>query len=67
MARRVCRSATRPTVRPALEQEFGYTNPMHVPKLEKIVVNMGVGEALADAKKLDAAAEELTRSPARSR
>ena len=47
-------------IRPALQQEFGYANPMDVPKLEKIVVNMGVGEALSDAKKIDAAAKELT-------
>jgi len=47
-------------VRPALMQEFGYKNPMQVPKLEKIVINMGVGEAAADQKKLDAAVAELT-------
>src|SRR5579875_3698897 len=48
------------TVRPALQKEFGYTNPMQVPKLEKIVINMGVGEAAGDQKKLDAAVGELT-------
>ena len=37
-------------------QEFGYKNPMQVPRLEKIVVNMGVGEAVQDSKKIDAAA-----------
>jgi large subunit ribosomal protein L5 len=47
-------------VRGKLQQEFGYNNPMRVPKLEKIVVNMGVGEATGDQKKLDAAVEELT-------
>jgi large subunit ribosomal protein L5 len=47
-------------VRTKLQQEFGYTNPMQVPKLEKIVLNMGVGEATGDQKKLDAAVEELT-------
>jgi large subunit ribosomal protein L5 len=47
-------------VRAKLQQEFGYKNPMQVPKLEKIVLNMGVGEATADQKKLDAALEELT-------
>ena len=47
-------------IRKALTDEFGYTNPMDVPRLEKIVVNMGVGEALSDAKKIDAAAKELT-------
>jgi large subunit ribosomal protein L5 len=47
-------------IRNALTTEFGYTNPMDVPRLEKIVVNMGVGEALSDGKKIDAAAKELT-------
>ncbi len=44
---------------PELVSEFGYQNPMRVPKLEKIVVNMGVGEASQDRKKIDSAAEEL--------
>jgi large subunit ribosomal protein L5 len=48
------------SARPALMKEFGYTNPMQVPRLEKIVVNMGVGEAVQDAKKVEAAAGELT-------
>jgi large subunit ribosomal protein L5 len=47
-------------VRTKLQQEFSYKTPMQVPKLEKIVINMGVGEATADAKKLDAAVDELT-------
>ena len=47
------------TVRPALMQQFGYKNPMQVPRLEKIVVNMGVGEAVQDSKKVEAAAGEL--------
>ena len=47
-------------VRPALMQEFGYKNPMQVPRIEKIVVNMGVGEAVQDAKKIDAALGDLT-------
>jgi len=46
-------------VRAAMLAEFGYKNPMQVPKLEKIVINMGVGEAAADQKKLDAAVSEL--------
>ena len=46
-------------VRPALMKEFGYTNPLEVPRLDKIVVNMGVGEAVQDVKKVDAAAKEL--------
>jgi large subunit ribosomal protein L5 len=48
------------SVRPALMQEFGYKNPMQVPRLEKIVVNMGVGEAVQDSKKVEAAASDLT-------
>jgi large subunit ribosomal protein L5 len=47
-------------LRAALMQEFGYTNPMQVPRLEKIVVNIGVGEAVQDAKKIDAAVGDLT-------
>jgi large subunit ribosomal protein L5 len=48
------------TVHPALMKEFGYKNPMQVPRLEKIVVNIGVGEAVQDSKKADAAASDLT-------
>jgi large subunit ribosomal protein L5 len=47
-------------VRPELQKQFGYKNPMQVPKLEKIVINMGVGEAAGDQKKLDSAVAELT-------
>jgi large subunit ribosomal protein L5 len=47
-------------VRAAMLKEFGYKNPLEVPTLEKIVINMGVGEAAADQKKLDAAVAELT-------
>ncbi len=47
-------------IRPQLTEEFSYKNPMEVPKLEKIVINMGVGEAAADGKKLDAAVAEMT-------
>ncbi len=47
-------------IRAKLQTEFNYANPMQVPKLEKIVINMGVGEAAADQKKLDAALAELT-------
>ena len=46
-------------VRPALMKEFGYVNPMQVPRIDKIVVNMGVGDAIQDAKLLDAAVNEL--------
>lgn len=48
-------------VRPALIEEFGYKNPMQVPRLEKIVLNMGVGEAVGDSKKIKAAADDLMR------
>jgi large subunit ribosomal protein L5 len=47
-------------IRTKMQEEFGYTNPMQVPKLEKIVLNMGVGDATTDQKKLDAAVSELT-------
>src|SRR5262245_54898489 len=46
---------------PALMTHFKYTNVMAVPKLEKIVINMGLGEAIANAKILDTAADELGR------
>lgn len=45
---------------PALTKEFSYTSPMEVPRLEKIVLNMGLGEAIQNIKVLDAAVEELT-------
>ena len=48
------------TVAPALAKEFGYTSPMQVPKLSKIVINMGVGEASQDKKKIEGAVKELT-------
>ena len=48
------------TVKPALIKEFGYVNPMQAPRLDKIVLNMGVGEGVADRKKVEAAAKELT-------
>ena len=46
-------------LRKQLQEQFGYANPMQVPKLEKIVLNMGVGEAAGDQKKLDAAVAEM--------
>jgi large subunit ribosomal protein L5 len=46
-------------VKPALIKEFGYENPMQAPRLEKIVINMGVGEGTQDGKKVDAAANDL--------
>jgi large subunit ribosomal protein L5 len=47
-------------ITPALMSKFNYTSVMQVPKLEKIVINMGVGDAVANAKALDTAVEELT-------
>ncbi len=46
---------------PALSKEFGYTNVMAIPKLQKIVVNMGLGEATSNAKLADVGADELGR------
>ncbi len=47
-------------IRPELMKQFSYGNPFQVPKLSKIVINMGVGEAAHDSKKMDAAVAELT-------
>lgn len=47
-------------IRAALKEEFGYKNDMQIPRLDKIVLNMGVGEAVKDTKKVKTAAEELT-------
>jgi len=47
------------TVRPALMKEFGYKNALEVPRLEKIVVNMGVGEGVQDVKNVTAAAKDI--------
>ena len=49
------------TAVPALTKEFGYTNMMAVPKLERVVVNMGLGEATQNAKLIDAGADDLAR------
>jgi large subunit ribosomal protein L5 len=46
---------------PALKQEFGYENPMAIPRIEKIVINMGLGEATSNAKIADVGADEITR------
>ncbi|HZI18252.1 MAG TPA: 50S ribosomal protein L5 [Pyrinomonadaceae bacterium] len=46
-------------IAPALAREFGIENPMAVPKVEKVVINMGMGEAIANAKVIDTAADEL--------
>jgi large subunit ribosomal protein L5 len=46
---------------PGLKKEFGYTNVMAIPKLEKVVVNMGLGEATQNVKLIDAGADEVGR------
>ncbi len=50
----------RSEVVPALKQKFGYTNPMEIPKLEKIVINMGLGDCKDNAKSLELAVSELS-------
>ena len=49
------------TIRPALQQQFNYSNIHQIPRLDKIVLNMGVGEAVADSKKIDAAVSDMTK------
>jgi large subunit ribosomal protein L5 len=49
------------TIRPKLMQEFGYSNKYATPALEKIVINMGIGEGVADSKKVTSAANDLTK------
>ena len=46
-------------VRPALMEKFGYKNILEVPKIEKIIINMGVGEAVRDSKKIEHATRDL--------
>ena len=50
----------RETVLPTLQGELGHANPMRVPRLDKVVVNMGVGDALKDGRMLEAAVDDLT-------
>lgn len=59
MAARI-RERYRDEVRPVLLKEFGYSNELQAPKLEKIVINIGVGEAITNNKALDAAVDDLT-------
>ena len=54
------RQRYRDEVVPALTKEFSYSNPMQVPRLSKIVVNVGLGEALTNAKAIDAAVSDIT-------
>ncbi|MFN0024998.1 MAG: 50S ribosomal protein L5 [Parvularculaceae bacterium] len=49
------------TIRGSLQKQFGYTNVMMTPRLEKIVINMGVGDAVNDRKAVDQAAEDLMK------
>ena len=49
----------RETVRAAMKEEFGYKNDMMIPRLDKVVLNMGVGEAVGDSKQVKAAFDEL--------
>ena len=55
------RAQYKDTIRPALKEEFGYKNDMQIPRLDKIVLNMGIGEATADTKKVRSAEADLTR------
>ena len=48
-------------VAPALQKEFGYANVMAIPKVQKVVINMGLGEATSNAKLADVGAEELSK------
>lgn len=50
----------RSSLRDALREQFGYANPMEVPCLDKVVLNMGVGEAVADSKKIENASRDMT-------
>ena len=50
----------RETIRAAMKEEFGYKNDMQIPRLDKIVLNMGIGEAVKDTKKVKQGAEELS-------
>jgi large subunit ribosomal protein L5 len=54
------RTVYRDSIRTALTEEFGYKNVMQVPKLDKIVLNMGIGEAVKDTKKIKSAEADLT-------
>lgn len=53
------KSEYRSRIRAAMKEQFGYTNEMQIPKIEKIVLNMGIGEAVADSKKSQAAMRDL--------
>jgi len=65
------KSIYRENIRATLKEQFGYTNEMQIPKLDKIVLNMGIGEAVNDSKKVQAAVKDLTaiagQKPAQTR
>ena len=48
-------------IKASLQEKFSYANPMQIPRIEKVVINMGVGDATTDSKKPTVAAEELTQ------
>jgi large subunit ribosomal protein L5 len=54
------KSAYEDVVRPSLVSEFGYKNALEVPVIDKVVINMGVGESVADSKKINSAVNDLT-------
>ncbi len=47
-------------IRSSMQEQFGYTNPMQIPRLDKVVLNMGVGDAVNDSKKVDNALRDMT-------
>ena len=55
------KSEYRQRIRAAMKEQFGYTNEMQIPKLDKIVLNMGIGEAVNDSKKVQAAIGDLAK------
>ena len=54
------KAAYRDKIRPAMVEQFGYKNALEVPRIDKIVINMGVGEASQDSKKIEGAVADLT-------
>ena len=55
------KSEYRQRIRAVMKEQFGYTNEMQIPKLDKIVLNMGIGEAVSDSKKVNAAIADLAK------
>merc|ERR1711916_68279 len=53
------REKYRETIRETMKEKFDYANPMQIPRIEKVVINMGVGEAAQDSKKIKGALEDL--------